>query len=86
MNPFGVMYNPASILHSREMFRGASPCGCLYAGYQPCVYPEGDGRDSGQLLKRPQRLFEERELSVDECAGYLQKGYQSAEIADRSIR
>ena len=23
--------------------------------------------------KRPQRLFEERELSVDECAGYLQK-------------
>ena len=55
------------------MFRGASPCGCLYAGYQPCVYPEGDGRDSGQLPEAPAAPFEERELSVDECAGYLQK-------------
>ena len=27
---------------------------------------------SDYLKLRPQRLFEERELSVDECAGYLQ--------------
>lgn len=34
-------------------------------------------KETGEIVdncqKRPQRLFEERELSVDECAGYLQK-------------
>ena len=34
-------------------------------------------KETGEIVdncqKRPQRLFEERELNVDECAGYLQK-------------
>ncbi len=48
VNPFGVMYNPASILHTvGEMYRGASSCGSLYVGYEPRVYSEGNGRDSG---------------------------------------
>ena len=34
VNPFGTMYNPASVLHTIERYEG-------------CLSVEGDGRDSG---------------------------------------
>ena len=37
------------------------------------VYIPGDGRDSGQLPEAPAAPLRRAELSVDECAGYLQK-------------
>ena len=78
VNPFGVMYNPASILHTVEKSVGKSP------EVQPrvAVFTLGTNhvyilKETGEIVdncqKRPQRLFEERELSVEECAGYLQK-------------
>ncbi len=75
VNPFGVMYNPASILHTvREMSLEVQPRVAVFTLGTNHVYIL---KETGEIVdncqKRPQRLFEERELSVEECAGYLQK-------------
>lgn len=78
VNPYGVMYNPASILHTVERYLAATTAEVA----RTAVFTLGTNRvyilnETGEIVdncqKRPQRLFEERELSVDECAGYLQK-------------
>ena len=77
VNPFGVMYNPASILHTIERLKsteGPKPALALLTLGTNHVYIE---RATGEIVdncqKRPQQLFEERCLSVDECADYLQR-------------
>ena len=80
VNPYGVMYNPASILHTVERFlhdvegQGKLPRVAIFTLGTNHVYIL---KETGEIVdncqKRPQRLFEERELTVDECAGYLQK-------------
>ena len=78
VNPYGVMYNPASILHTVERYLAATTAEVA----RTAVFTLGTNRvyilnETGEIVdncqKRPQRLFKERELSVDECAGYLQK-------------
>ena len=117
VNPYGVMYNPASILHSIEKLQKESPTqrspllpALGSAAFVATAEKEGGvsvgrggsdevppplGRGWGWAIftlgtnhvyieratseivdncqKRPQQLFEERCLSVDECAGYLQR-------------
>ena len=82
VNPFGVMYNPASILHTIER---------LYTSHSSLHTPHSTKtafltlgtnhvyrlNETGEIVdncqKRPQYLFTEEELTVDECADYLQK-------------
>ena len=74
VNPFGVMYNPASILHTVERSLDVQPRVAVFTLGTNHVYIL---KETGEIVdncqKRPQRLFEERELSVEECAEYLQK-------------
>ena len=108
VNPYGTMYNPASVGHtverwllsSSECSKGNvernsgnySPCGGEGGGSLPTG--EGGGRglvaiftlgtnhiyilkETGEIvdncMKRPQRLFREEQLSVDECVDYLSR-------------
>ena len=83
VNPFGVMYNPASILHIIERL---TPRDTSFL--TPCVTPRvvfltlGTNhvyrlKETGEIVdncqKRPQSLFTEEALSVDACADYLSK-------------
>ena len=74
VNPFGVMYNPASILHTVERATDAKPKVAVFTLGTNHVYIL---RETGEIVdncqKRPQRLFEERELTVEECTEYLQR-------------
>ncbi len=89
VNPFGVMYNPASILHTIERLvkqgdgsfvtsagvtKEPSPCFTFLTLGTNHVYRL---KETGEIVdncqKRPQSLFIEEELSVDECADYLMK-------------
>ena len=89
VNPFGVMYNPASILHTIERFvkqgdgsfvtsagvtKEPSPCFTFLTLGTNHVYRL---KETGEIVdncqKRPQSLFTEEELSVDACADYLTK-------------
>jgi hypothetical protein len=82
VNPYGVMYNPASILHTvqRLLDEGGMP----FAADEPgtAVFTLGTNhvyilRETGEIVdncrKRPQSLFEERELTVEECLEYLSR-------------
>lgn len=76
VNPYGVMYNPASILHTVEK-SGESPHVALFTLGTNRVYVLNEtGEIVDNCMKRPQRLFTERELSIDECCGYLEKAVE----------
>ena len=74
VNPFGVMYNPASILHTVEKSLDVLPRVAVFTlGTNHVYILKETGEIVDNCMKRPQRLFEERELTVDECAEYLQR-------------
>lgn len=71
VNPYGVMYNPASILHTVTR-SDESPHVALFTLGTNHVYVLNEtGEIVDNCMKRPQRLFTERELSIDECCDYL---------------
>lgn len=71
VNPYGVMYNPASILHTIERTSAAPQTAVLTLGTNHVYILKETGEIVDNCRKRPQRLFDERELSVEECEGYL---------------
>ncbi|MBR0263230.1 MAG: GSCFA domain-containing protein [Prevotella sp.] len=88
VNPFGVMYNPASILHTIEkLFASKSSADCKPStvNYQTVFLTLGTNhvyrlKETGEIVdncqKRPASLFTEEELTVDQCADYLQKAIE----------
>ena len=73
VNPFGVMYNPASILHTVERTDVAPRVAVFTLGTNHVYILRESGEIVDNCQKRPQRLFTERSLSVDECAAYLRE-------------
>lgn len=74
VNPFGVMYNPVSIMHTVERYEGEAPrVAVLTLGTNHIYILRETGEIVDNCNKRPQRLFEERSLTADECAGYLMR-------------
>ena len=80
VNPFGVMYNPASIMHTVERLFGEErkenflPRIVFFTLGTNHVYRL---KETGEIVdncqKRPACLFQEEELTVDECASCLMK-------------
>lgn len=73
VNPLGVMYNPASILHTIQSIEDAPRVTFLTLGTNHVYILKETGEIVDNCRKRPARLFHEEELTVDECAEYLQK-------------
>ena len=78
VNPFGVMYNPASVLHTLERMYadGASAfavpdVAILSLGTNHVYILNETGEIVDNCEKRPQRLFTEKELTVEACVDYL---------------
>ena len=108
VNPYGVMYNPASILHTVKRWTGelvdaqseASDSGsdvsqAINEAPQTAVFTLGTNHvyvlnETGEIVdncrRRPQRLFTERELSVDECADYLREAIATLQKINPSVR
>lgn len=74
VNPFGVMYNPVSVLHTVRIVANHTFDTAVFTLGTNHVYVE---RATGEIVdncqKRPQREFEERELTVEECADALRE-------------
>ena len=72
VNPFGVMYNPVSVLHTVKKVANHTFDTAVFTLGTNHVYVE---RATGEIVdncqKRPQREFEEHELTVEECADAL---------------
>ncbi len=93
VNPYGVMYNPASIMHTVK--RWTEEHGATDEAPQTAVFTLGTNHvyilnETGEIVdncrKRPQRLFTERELSVDECADYLREAVTTLRQINPSVR
>ena len=74
------MYNPASILHTLERLmdegRLVSRIVFLTLGTNHVYHLKETGEIVDNCEKRPAALFEEEELTVDECAEYLLKAVE----------
>lgn len=74
VNPFGVMYNPVSVLHTVRKVANHTFDTAVFTLGTNHVYVE---RTTGEIVdncqKRPQREFEERELTVEECTNALRE-------------
>ena len=74
VNPFGVMYNPASILHTIQRLGAQSfKTAFLTLGTNHVYRLKDTGEIVDNCEKRPQSLFTEEELSVEACADYLRQ-------------
>ena len=73
VNPYGTMYNPASVLHTVERFEGAPRIVFITLGTNHVYRLKETGEIVDNCQKRPAVLFQEEELTVDECADYLQQ-------------
>ena len=71
VNPYGVMYNPVSILHTVQRTTIAPRTAMLTLGTNHVYVLNETGEIVDNCAKRPQHLFTERELSIDECAQAL---------------
>ena len=71
VNPFGVMYNPASVLHTIQRCEQAPRVAFLTLGTNHVYRLKESGEIVDNCQKRPQNLFDEEELSVSECADHL---------------
>lgn len=76
VNPYGVMYNPASILHTIERYEAAPRIVFMTLGTNHVYRLKETGQIVDNCEKRPQNLFQEEQLSVDECVEYLQKAVE----------
>ena len=71
VNPFGVMYNPASILHTVRRCEEKPRIAFFTLGTNHVYRLRASGEIVDNCQKRPHRLFQEEELSVGECADFL---------------
>ena len=120
VNPFGTMYNPASILHTLQRLAtssaavpAASPAPSLVRSDSiavsspavPAASPAGPPstvfltlgtnhiyrlKETGEIVdncqKRPAALFQEEELTVDQCADYLQQAITLLRQSNPDVR
>ena len=77
VNPYGVKYNPASVLHTVERLKKEESgikdydVAVLTLGTNHVYIEKATGEIVDNCQKRPQSLFDEQELTVAECADYL---------------
>ena len=76
VNPYGVMYNPASVLHTvkRWLTESGAPVpriAFLTLGTNHVYRLRETGEIVDNCQKRPQSLFREQTLSVGECVEFL---------------
>lgn len=87
VNPFGVMYNPASVLHTVERYEGEPPeVAVLTLGTNHVYILKETGEIVDNCRKRPQRLFREELLTVDGCLGYLSRAVETLLSRNPDVR
>ncbi|MBO7051762.1 MAG: GSCFA domain-containing protein [Prevotella sp.] len=85
-NPYGVMYNPASVMHTIDKVNENFDVAVLTLGTNHVYILKETGEIVDNCMKRPQRLFDERELTVDECEAYLRKAVQKLRERNADVK
>ena len=77
VNPYGVMYNPASILHTVSRCESSADFAVLTLGTNHVYRLKETDEIVDNCQKRPQSLFKEEVLSIDECVRFLSQAVDS---------
>ncbi len=77
VNPYGVMYNPASVMHTVKRTQEKPRVAFFTLGTNRVYVLNETGEIVDNCEKRPQRLFTERELTVEECTEYLSEAVET---------
>ncbi|MDY4409544.1 MAG: GSCFA domain-containing protein [Prevotella sp.] len=95
VNPYGVMYNPASILHTVERLLNDQAMPFVADEEGTALFTLGTNhvyilKSTGEIVdncnKQPQRLFREEALSIEQCAGYLRQAIQTIHLHYPKVR
>ena len=87
VNPFGTMYNPASILHTIERLSAMTfRTAFLTLGTNHVYRLKETDEIVDNCEKRPQSLFREEELTVDACEDYLRQAVNVLRQMNPDIR
>lgn len=82
-NPFGVMYNPASIFHTVSSCDCAPRVAVLTLGTNHVYILKETGEIVDNCRKQPQHLFREKRLSVGDCVDFLSQAIEI--LVDRQV-
>ena len=87
VNPFGVMYNPVSVLHTvKKMANHVFDTAVFTLGTNHVYVERATGEIVDNCQKRPQREFKERELTVEECAEALHEAITLLRQANPKVK
>lgn len=71
VNPYGVMYNPASVYHTIQRISFVPDYSILTLGTNRVYILKETNEIVDNCRKQPQNLFREEQLSIEECVNYL---------------
>ncbi|WP_278820096.1 GSCFA domain-containing protein [Hoylesella nanceiensis] len=71
VNPYGVMYNPASIYHTIQRISFVPDYAIFTLGTNRVYILKETNKIVDNCRKQPQNLFREEQLSIEECVNYL---------------
>lgn len=86
VNPYGVMYNPASILHTVSRCESSADFAVLTLGTNHVYRLKETDEIVDNCQKRPQSLFREEVLSIDECVGFLSQAVDTLVMRNPDIK
>ena len=86
VNPYGVMYNPASILHTVSRCESSADFAVLTLGTNHVYRLKETDEIVDNCQKRPQSLFREEVLSINECVGFLSQAVDSLVMRNPDIK
>lgn len=86
VNPDGVMYNPASILHTVERTDYAPRVAFFTLGTNHVYILRESGEIVDNCQKKPQKLFREQVLTVEECVDFLAKAVEQLLCRREDVR
>lgn len=84
-NPYGVMYNPASILHTVNKTLFVPDTVLLTLGTNRVYILKETGEIVDNCRKRPQILFREHDLEISECTEYLTRAVETLKKRNDSV-
>ena len=71
VNPYGVMYNPASVYHTIQRISFVPDYAILTLGTNRVYILKESNEIVDNCRKQSQNLFREEQLSIEECVNYL---------------
>lgn len=86
VNPYGVMYNPASVLHTIEKIDTSFQTAIITLGTNHVYIDRNSDEIVDNCQKRPQSDFVEKELTMDECESFLAEIIEKLKAKNAEIK